>query len=369
MIGYYVHHQGSGHLHRAASVHRHTDRAGLALTGLSTASRPADWTGDWLRLPDDAGVGPERDVTAHDRLHYVPLGSRGLSARMAMISRWLDATRPSALVVDVSVEVALLARLHGVPVVLVAQPGRRRDAAHRLGYDIATRIVAPWPEHVGDLWGASGTDLTRTSFVGAISRYAPVAPAAEERGAEEADATRRVTRRVVVVNGTGGGGVSPTEVAEARRATPDWEWIQLDRRHGTWVDDPWPLLRSAGVVVSHAGQNLVAEIAAARRPALLLPQDRPFDEQREMAAALQRAGLPVRVRESWPSPAEWPGLLAGLAGLDGAGWSTWNDGGGAARMAAVLAELGSTPSGADALVPADRTDGTRPAPQTEAVPA
>jgi hypothetical protein len=312
VIGYYIHHQGSGHLHRAASVCRLAELGGVELTGLSTAPCPPAWTGAWVDLPDDAPVsppqrpvpdghgGPERDVTAHDRLHYVPVGSRGLSARMATISRWLEATRPAALVVDVSVEVALLARLHGVPVVVVAQPGRRGDAAHRLGYDIATQIVAPWPEAVGGLWGATATDLAKTSFVGAIGRYAPVS--APPPGVQAGD---QAPRRVVVVNGTGGGGVTPSEVAQARRATPDWEWIQLDRRHGTWLDDPWPLLRSAGVVVSHAGQNLVAEIAAARRPAVLLPQDRPFDEQLVMASALQTAGLPVRVPGGWPAPGEW----------------------------------------------------------------
>jgi hypothetical protein len=146
MIGYYVHHQGSGHGHRAVSVNR---LAGVELTGLSTAPRPAGWTGPWGDLPDDAGIGPEVDVTAHGRLHYVPLGSRGLSRRMAMIAAWIEAARPEALVVDVSVEVALLARLHGLPVVVVAQPGHREDAAHRLGYDVASSIVAPWPRQLG----------------------------------------------------------------------------------------------------------------------------------------------------------------------------------------------------------------------------
>ena len=122
-------------------------------------------------------------------------------------------------------------------------------------------------------------------------------------------------------------------------ASPGWEWIHLDRSHGTWVDDPWPLLCSASVVVSHAGQNLIAEIAAARRPALLLPQDRPFDEQRVMASAVEAAGLPALVRDTWPSPQEWPALLTRLDGLDGSRWALWNDGLGAARMAGLLTEL------------------------------
>ena len=334
MIGYYIHHQGSGHRHRASSVQR---LAEVELTGLSTASRPADWSGPWVDLPDDAGRGPEKDATAYGRLHYVPLGSPGLSRRMAMISAWIDAARPEALVVDVSVEVALLARLHGLPVVVVAQPGHREDAAHRLGYDVASTIVAPWPQRLGGLWGATSDDLAKTRFVGGISRFTPVvAPAA--------DRLRSAARRVVVVNGTGGRGTSAADVAAARLASPEWEWIHLDRAHGTWVDDPWPLLCSASVVVSHAGQNLIAEIAGARRPALLMPQDRPFDEQRVMASAVGAADLPVLVRDAWPEPAEWPDLLTRLSGLDGSRWSSWNDGHGAARMAGLLSDWASVPA-------------------------
>ena len=48
------------------------------------------------------------------------------------------------MVVDVSIEIALLARLHGVPVVLVAQRGIRHDAAHALAYAQASAIAAPW---------------------------------------------------------------------------------------------------------------------------------------------------------------------------------------------------------------------------------
>src|SRR2546430_2737882 len=48
--------------------------------------------------------------------------------------------------------------------------------------------------------------------------------------------------------------------------------------HG-WVDEVWPRRSDAGVVATHAGQNAVAEVAAARRPAIVLPQNRPHGEQ------------------------------------------------------------------------------------------
>ena len=45
---------------------------------------------------------------------------------MARLSAWIAESRPRVIVVDVSVEVALLARLFGIPVVSVALPGRAR---------------------------------------------------------------------------------------------------------------------------------------------------------------------------------------------------------------------------------------------------
>ncbi len=350
MIGYYVHHQGSGHRNRALTVNR--AYAG-SMTGLSTLPRPDAWVGDWIVLPDDAVApssglpGPDAidpdaidpDVTANGRLHYVPIGGSGLSERMAVISQWLQGSRPDAVVVDVSVEVAVLARLHGVPVLTMAQPGRRGDPAHRLGYDLSTTILAPWPATAGDLWGGTEADLDKTRFTGPVSRF----PVLERAGRAE----RPPGRSVVVLSGTGGSAIGATEVAAARATTPDWDWVHLDRSHGRWLPDPSALLADAAVVVTHGGQNAVAEIAALRRPALVIPQRRPFDEQQVMAQALVRAGLPVRVVASWPEPDRWPGLLSEVAALDGSGWSRWNDGGGPGRVAAVLAgfdrEFGPVP--------------------------
>lgn len=328
VIGYYVHHHGFGHRNRAVSVSQAYDGD---LVGLSTLPRPVGWTGDWIVLPDDAGAGPRREATANGRLHYAPLHWPGLAGRMAKISSWLATTRPTAVVVDVSVEVGTLVRLHGVPVLSMAQPGVRTDPAHLLGYDLATAIIAPWPSAVEGLWAATDNHLSKTKFVGPICR-SPVASHSPVLG-----------RRVVVLNGAGGSGATAADVEAARLATPGWEWIHLDRVHGTWVGDPSRLLSSATAVISHAGQNAIAEIAAVRRPALLIPQDRPFDEQQTMAAALCAANLPVQVAQSWPAQSVWPSLLARLARLDGTAWNRWNDGEGAVRAAAVLDEFTQTP--------------------------
>ena len=322
MIGYYVHHQGRGHLHRAVAI---AACAATDITGLATSARPAGWLGDWVELADDAGAGPEADLGAGGRLHYVPYGHDGLRSRMAALSAWIADARPDALVADVSVEVALLARLHGVPVLTMAQPGRRRDAAHTLGYSISERILAPWPAAATQIWHTDRSAVAgKVDHLGAISRFDVVREPLEPTPGS-----------VLVLNGTGGPQLT-REVDSARAATPAWDWVHLGGQGGPWSDDPWPLLNTTSVIVSHCGQSAVADIAAARRPAVLVPQARPFDEQATMAVALRRLGVPALVLDEWPAPGKWPAVLETAEALDGSGWSVWNDGQGAERAAEVF---------------------------------
>jgi Glycosyltransferase family 28 C-terminal domain len=336
MIAYYVHHQGSGHVHRAAAV---AAVARTPVVGLSSRPAPEGWTGEWVDLPGDAeGVGPAADVTAGGVLHWAPRRNPGLRTRMGLISDVIIQAR--LVVVDVSVEVALLARLHGVPVVVVAQPGDRLDRPHRLAYDLAERLVAPWPERPAPGWPDEW--VAKTVHVGALSRF-------DDRPRPDAPGTGR---KVLVAWGAGGLDVAPAQLRAAATATPDWRWEVIgpvppggadpaNLRWSGWTSRVWPLMGAADVVVTHAGQNALAEVAAARRPAVVIPQHRPHGEQHATTAALARAGIGVPV-DSWPAPAEWPAVLTAAASRGGSGWQRWSAGDGAARFAAVLDELAAT---------------------------
>ncbi|WP_424186357.1 glycosyltransferase [Actinokineospora sp. G85] len=335
MIAYYAHHHGSGHRHRATAIAR---RLSSPVIGLSSAERPADWPGEWVRLSEDAaGVDPVRDdATAAGLLHWAPVGHPGHLARTHAISAVLATRGVRLLVADVSAEVAVLARLHGVPVVVMAQPGARTDPAHLLAYGLARRLLAPWPARPQPDWPPEW--LAKTTHLGAVSRFDP-APGGPVR-----------ERHVLVLWGSGGLDVSADQLRAAASATPGWSWeVAGPRAPSTgadpsnlrwlgWVADPWAALRSAGVVVTHAGQNAVAEVAAARRPAVVVPQERPFGEQHATAGALDRAGLAV-VSPTWPDPAAWPAALDRAARLGGEAWSSWSDGRGADRAAAELEAL------------------------------
>ncbi|PSM38270.1 hypothetical protein C6Y14_38555 [Streptomyces dioscori] len=147
----------------------------------------------------------------------------------------------------------------------------------------------------------------------------------------------RTPRKVLLLMGAGGTDVSPGEVKAARAATPGWEWTTLGGPEGGWSADPWPALCAADVVVTHAGQNALAECAAARRPAVVVPQERPFGEQAATGRALTRGDLAV-VTPRWPAPDAWPALLEQAYEQGGDRWSRWAPGDGAIRAATALAE-------------------------------
>lgn len=323
-IGYYVHHVGHGHRHRATELARHLAATGSPpVTGLSSLPRPSGWPGPWIELARDdrspAAVTSAASRTAGGRLHWVPAGDEGLLIRAAQISAWLESERPEAVVVDVSVEVALLVRLHGIPVVSVVLPGRRDDPAHRLGFDVADALVAFWPPHAhGMVHGLGPGALENLSCVGALSRY-PVTSSPVPQGARD---------HAVLLLGSGGN--ADVAVPQGR-----WRWTVVGGDAG-WVEDPSRLVREADVVVTHAGQNALAEVAAARRPAVVVPQARPHDEQATTGAVLAGDEWPAVVLDDWPQD---DGPLDAAVELDGELWSGWCDGRAVERYADVISAV------------------------------
>ena len=325
VIGYYVHHRGSGHLHRAIAI---ADALHEPVTILSSLARPPGVVQDWLQLPLDTDGGRESraagDRDANGMLHWVPRGSPALRHRMAKLSAWIDRAAPSAMVVDVSVEVALLARLHGVPVVTMAQPGVRDDAAHQLGYTVSDAIIAPWPPGVHALKCSPQVE-SRLEAVGAISRI----PTAQHP-------IEREPHRITVFSGHGGRGDSALRevVDEARFFSRGYQWTVLA---GASLGEVTTALATSSLVFTHCGQNAVAEVAASRVPAIFVPEDRPHNEQELLGRALAAALVPARVATPGSlRKLDWPDWLPAVADLDGETWAPWCDGGAARRAATII---------------------------------
>ncbi len=322
MIGYYAHHHGSGHLSRATALAAHLDEP---VTVLSSAKPdPGAPFRDWVELENDADhTGRGGDPTAALALHWAPLHHGGLQSRMARIASWIARTRPRVMVVDVSVEVTSLARLCGVPVVVLAMPGERADDAHQWGYRLASRIIAPWPRELyAPSWLRPFDD--RVDYVGSFSRFDDRTPC---------EPPRRPVQRALLLAGTGGSSMPDDLVSrlEARRPQIDWDVLGGS---APWRDDVWAALCAADLVVSHAGQNAVAEVAAARRPAILVPEARPHLEQQRTVEALHRGGI-VRAGSSW---AEVAGALC-VETVDPGQWVRWAPSGAVQHAAAVISEV------------------------------
>ena len=331
-VGWYVHHHGAGHVHRLLAVDPHLD----GVVGVSSLAPPPGFEQRWLRLPLDLPAGESDDATANGTLHWAPLGCDGLRERMAMLAAWIAAARPDVLVVDVSVEIALLARLLGVPIVLVAQRGRRDDDPHARAYAAAEAIVAPWTReaHLAE----DGPPAARLSFCGAISRFDDRAPAPPAVPGGD----------VLLLVGTGGHGLTADDVRAAAEATGRRWHIAGPLRvpghpriadHGDRAD-VWGLLGRCSVVVGTAGGNVVAEVAAARRPFVCLPQPRPFAEQARQGEALRRLGA-AEVLDTLPAAAGWRRGLEAAEARPTEAWSRLHDGAGARRLAAVVAAVAS----------------------------
>ncbi|MDP4024605.1 glycosyltransferase [Methylobacterium sp. NEAU 140] len=317
-IGWYVHHQGAGHLHRARSVAAALPRPCTVigtLAGFDTGGL------DILDLPDDRPLGDGafdgRDGAAErpEALHYAPLNHPGVRERAARIAAWAARTDPALLVVDVSVEVALLARLLSVPTVVVRLAGTRTDRPHLEAFRSASRILAPFPEA---LEGAAtpGWVRAKTVYAGFLG-----APAARATAPGE---------DIVVVFGRGGDGGRLADLAAAARAVPGRDWHVLGPVTGTgdapedrpanlhlhgWVADPEPFVAGAGLLVGGAGDGLVALAAAHAKRFLCLPEPRAYGEQTEKAAALARLGAAV-VHPGWPAAEAWPALVQSARALD-----------------------------------------------------
>lgn len=317
-----MHHHGRGHLARATSICAHLREPVTLLSSLAVDERPGLTA---VRLPRDDEGGASSNATANGGLHWAPLHDRGLRERMASITAWVATHRPSVMVVDVSVEVTLLVRLLGIPVVVVAMPGDRTDVPHELAYRAAEHIVAAWPENLYEpQWLQQHSQ--KTTYVGGISRFdgrpRPPHTVADRPG-------------VLVLSGAGGADVDIDDVRRCAAAYPEFEWTTLGVTGGPWTEDPWPALCAADVVVSSAGQSSVADIAAAGLPAVIIAAERPFAEQQATAQALRRAGLAV-IRPSWPDVADWPRLITDARSLGTNVWDRWQTVDAAARAAAAI---------------------------------
>jgi predicted glycosyltransferase len=322
-VGYYVHHHGHGHWRRAQAIAQCLD-CPVTLIGSNLPALPAPL----LRLDLPGDTAPGMQVARFATLHYAPLAVDGLRERMALLADWMRRHWPCVLVVDVSVEVALLARLLGVPTVYVRQHGQRDDPAHLQAYACASTLLAPWPAFMDSLAGEQGSAdnaaiLARTRYSGWLSRYPQGRGAAAEAG------------RVLVIIGQGGTAIGVPQLHALARACADYRFRVIGLPSGTLADEgaaapanlidlgqmaePFDELCRAEIVIGSAGDGVVGEVASLGCRYVAIAESRPFDEQLQQARRLQALGLAIGL-EAWPDGERWPEILQRARALDPDQW-------------------------------------------------
>jgi UDP-N-acetylglucosamine--N-acetylmuramyl-(pentapeptide) pyrophosphoryl-undecaprenol N-acetylglucosamine transferase len=333
-IGYYVHHQGIGHWQRARAIAAHL-RHPCTLIGTFDAAQRAQAGLQLLHLPDDKLDAPPTRPGAHPAtaaLHYAPPGAEALRQRAALLSGWIRDHRPALMVVDVSVEIVLLARLCGTPVVSFRLAGRRDDPPHLAAFEASEALIAPFPAEL-DEPELPGWVRERTVHAGLLAPSS----SAQEPG---------TPRRIAVVFGRGGSAMDPTLLLDAASATPGYHWqvAGLPRPVGPvpanldilgWVDDPSPLLRQASLVIGGCGDGLLAEVAALGRRFICIPEPRPFAEQTVKAERLAAMACAITL-PAWPDATAWPGILRDAEALDPARIAALHDGAAITRTAGFI---------------------------------
>jgi UDP-N-acetylglucosamine--N-acetylmuramyl-(pentapeptide) pyrophosphoryl-undecaprenol N-acetylglucosamine transferase len=272
-----------------------------------------------LRLPAPAGGGAAGNASGAPKPPLpvaLSLGAEGASELVA----WLEQESPDLLLVDGPEDVAIFARLSGVPVAMLRRHGTRTPAQQQIVDRSVVGKLAPFPPELDPDPGPA-----RTVHVGFVSRFA--GRVADRAAARAELGVPAETRLVTVVCGQEGLGISGRELLAAAATTPGWRWHVLGRcgsgepvppahvRRFGWVADPWPHLAASDVVVAGASPSAVAEVADAAVPLLAVPRTSEDDEERRFADALGAVGAAVPLG-AWPPAERWAATLDAAAHMD-----------------------------------------------------
>jgi predicted glycosyltransferase len=338
-IGYYVHHQGAGHLVRAQAIAK-AARDRFVLLGTGIGSIGVDLADD--RHGTYAFDGADGSECRPDALHYAPLDHDGVRSRVAKITHWIAAEKPSLMVIDVSVEIAMLARLASVPAVYVRLNGDRTDVAHLEAFRGAVSLLAPFHEQL--------ESPTTPQWVRDKTTYLPGITGKPSACSDHG------RRTVLMVVGRGGRAGDGEAIARAASQCPQWHWrvigpclmpnrLPQNLEILGWIDRPGQFIADATLVVGAAGDGLVGSVLAAGKPFICLPEDRPFDEQYATARGLGAASAALLL-DHWPEPERWPGLIVEALALPDAARRRLHDPEGANAAARWICEMASKPDNA-----------------------
>lgn len=332
-IAFFVHHQGRGHAQRTMAVVAEfaRDRPVSVMTAGPHLFDGFSRDIEIVALPNMIGAAvPTPRLYAEPTppvMHCVPLGLPEMRRTMRTILDHLDAREIGLFVVDVSAEIALLARIASVPAVQIRMHGDRGDIGHLGAYEACVGMLAPFDERL-EQDDYPAPLRAKTFYSGGLCTSVDRVPErAEARARLGLDPDREI---IVAVTGGGGSGTPYAPLTVAARAAPEALWLTLGPTHREghetdfanlrelgWVPSVTDYLAAADIIVASAGDNTVHEVARVGGRLIVMPEWRYFGEQARKAEALVRLGAAVQAPQ-WPGDLQgWRDLLARARGLDG----------------------------------------------------
>ena len=212
--------------------------------------------------------------------------------------------KPKAFYCDGVPELAIMVRGMGVPIVIVHLPGNvMKDPTQVFAYEIADHIVAHFPSVVEQ---ANYAFVFKTYYSGYMSKYSKVKVNSTVHSSID-----HVTILLgynnydesVLKNITKDQDTSFTIVGNKRDYDLDKNCIQLGH-----VKDISQVI-SGDVVISAAGQNTIAELLSLGKRLILLPEPRPYDEQKVHADMLANQNIALLAEETF-SAKQWQNVIS-----------------------------------------------------------
>jgi len=323
-LGYYAHHHGSGHCRQidklAALLPTEARQQLTVFTSVTSEAYTfaAIDEAQVVRLPaederaDDVLAGRAGQNWQPASLHYSPVGNSDIQQRSHKILDTIYQRRIDLMIIDVSVEVAMLCRAASVPYLYVRLPGLRDDEPHLNAFAGALALLAPYPRTLESTktpeWISQKTlylDFINTQQKNAQTYQDFIKDLMQLITDEKAlslmlnDKDKDTPTIVTVIKGYGGHQAIDAKLPELRQLLPRAFIISLgpideDKRHyvdiAVDVSDVTPFIEHSDYLLMACGLNAVAQAYDYATPLVVLPDDRPHQEQEVMAEALIAQG-------------------------------------------------------------------------------
>ncbi|UZO82404.1 hypothetical protein NBT05_08000 [Aquimarina sp. ERC-38] len=293
MIGYYAHYHGYGHSNYANELMKELQED---MTIFSPSSFDFTYKEQVVPIEDEELTGTEYDMEYYETpeyLHCAPMNLSKITSRSATILNTILEKKIKLLLVDVNVEIATLARVASVPFAYRRMFGKRNDAPHLNAYREACFLMAYYPE---SLESEDTPDWVRrkTYYTGFISKAKTTGNYLDPVGVPF----------ILVIQGKGGSKMDASFYKKLADRFTNTKIIVLGsvpehQQHKNitypgFVSNIIPYIDHADYIISSCGSNTTSELLSRKRKFLMVPEERPFEEQNEICKLMEKNKLGVR---------------------------------------------------------------------------